>query len=354
MDIRKEGKISESAEIKAILSDAKVQNALEQSSQKTSKKTAGRTKTVIATSCIIVVLALYLLYNGYFKLSSESESTVKKVVGITLACSVILFLNYILKRTIGKKIRDRSSRYNFTKVLNFATIAIIGLIALTLLFANWYATAVSFGVVSLVVGLALQNTFISFFGWIYLLVRKPYEVGDRIKIGSVYGDVMRVGYLDTTLWEFRGDYLSGDHPSGRIIKFANAKVFSEYIYNYSWPLFPFIWNELKLFITYKSDFNFVVERIRQLAESEVGEAMTRRVKRYKTILAESLVEEIDVREHPSVFLRAHENTWVEVTLRFLVEPKNSDRMKTKLFMAIMEELKQFPDKVIFPNMTAPP
>jgi small-conductance mechanosensitive channel len=219
-----------------------------------------------------------------------------------------------------------------------------------LLFANWYAAMVSFGIVSLILGFALQNLITSFFGWLYILIRKPYEVGDRIRIGNVYGDIINVNYIDTTLWEFRGDYLSGDHPSGRIIRFANSKVFSEYVYNYSWPLFPFIWNELKLYLSYDSDLKFTSETVQRIVEIEIGEDMVKRVKRFKKILASTPVDQVDVNEYPSVILSAHTNTWIEVTVRYLVEPKNSGRVKKNLFEAIIAELKKSPEKVIFPNI----
>jgi small-conductance mechanosensitive channel len=57
---------------------------------------------------------------------------------------------------------------------------------------------------ALILGFALQKPITSFIGWLYLLIRKPYQVGDRIRIGEASGDVVDVGYLDTTLWEFGG------------------------------------------------------------------------------------------------------------------------------------------------------
>lgn len=84
-------------------------------------------------------------------------------------------------------------------------------------------------------------------------------------------------------------------------------------------------------------------------ETEIGEAMIKRVRRFKKILAETPVDELNVNEIPSVIFKANENTWVEVTVRYLVEPKNSGKVKQKLFEAVMTELKQHPDKVIFPN-----
>src|SRR5678809_1691277 len=77
-----------------------------------------------------------------------------------------------------------------------------------------------------------------------------------------------------TLWEFGGDYLSTEHPSGRIIKFPNSTVLSSPVYNYTWPLFPYIWNEIKFQIAYNSDLDFVATTMKEVAEQEVGEEMT--------------------------------------------------------------------------------
>ena len=160
----------------------------------------------------------------------------------------------------------------------------------------------------------------------------------------MYGDVINVSYIDTKLWEFKGDYLSGDHPSGRIIRFTNSKVFSEYVYNYSWPLFPFVWNELSLFTSYESDYKFKADTIIHIVETEIGEAMVRRIKRFKKILADTPVDELDVNEYTSVMVKAHNNTWIKVILRYLVETKNSSRVRNKLFEVVMDELKKHPKK----------
>lgn len=77
--------------------------------------------------------------------------------------------------------------------------------------------------------------------------------------------------------------------------------------------------------------------------------MVRRVKRFKIILKDTPVDELDVNEYPSVILNAHDNTWIEVIVRYLVEPKNSGKVKKRLFEAVMNELKKHPEKVIFPN-----
>ncbi|WP_029035633.1 mechanosensitive ion channel family protein [Salinimicrobium terrae] len=347
-------KKTEEEEIKKILEDEKVKKALLETdrSKKSSPQEQKGVFFLIGYTVLVLLIAgliFYLLESRTLPISTEYIPLVKKLVLGTMLITTVLFLNRLLRKILRRKIDDKASAYNFKSLINFISFVLIVLIAISLIFSNWYATLVSFGVVSLILGLALQNPLTSLFGWLYLLLRKPYEVGDRIKIGTVYGDVMSVGYFDTTLWEFRGDYLSGDHPSGRIIKFANSRIFSEYVINYSWPLFPFIWNEVKFYVSYDSDFDFISGLVTDIAEKEVGEAMMRRVKRLKTILADSMIQELEIKERPSVIFTANNNTWIEVTVRFLVQPKNSGPTKSLLFTHIMKELKKHPEKVIFPN-----
>ena len=347
----------EDKELEALKKEDKIQKALSESA-KTEQNTS--TEIVKSEAPFLGISALIFLICGilYFLLGWKQLPLpqiyiplAQKIVLAVMLISLVLSVTRLIKKILNRKIEDKTTVYNFNRIANlFAGLLILAII-LSLLFANWYAAMVSFGIISLILGFALQTPITSFFGWIYILIRKPYEVGDRIRIGNVYGDVINVSYIDTTLWEFNGEYLSGDHPSGRIIRFVNSKVFSEYVYNYSWPLFPYIWNELSLFISHESDFKFTANSIKQVVETEIGEAMIRRVKRFKKLLADTPVDELNVDEYPSVIIRAHNNTWVEVIVRYLVEPKNSGKVKNSLFEAVMAELKKHPEKVIFPQTT---
>jgi small-conductance mechanosensitive channel len=220
---------------------------------------------------------------------------------------------------------------------------------LTILFQNWYTAVVSLGLLSLILGFALQTPITSFIGWIYILVREPYRVGDRIKIGVVTGDVIDVGYLDTTLWEFGGEYLSTEHPSGRVIKFPNSSVLSTPVYNYTWPLFPYIWNEIKFQVAYNSDLEFIATTMREVAEKEVGEAMMKQVRVFRELLAQTPVNQLEVQERPVVMFRISESAWLEAIVRYLVHPKEAGRVKTRLIKDLLKALNAAPDRVLFPR-----
>ena len=246
------------------------------------------------------------------------------------------------------RIEDASTRFTLQRVMHLAVVLIIAVIVVSTIFVNWYAGLAALGVGSIIIGLAVQTPMKSFIAWIYILVRQPFRVGDRIKIGDATGDVIDVGYLDTTLWEFGGQYITGDHPSGRIIKFPNEKVLDELVYNYSWPLFPYIWNEIKFQVAYNSDLEFIANTTQKITEEELGEEMMERVETFRDLLARTPVDELEVRERPRVIFRVSENTWLEAIVRYLVSPREAGRVKTRLIKKLLAALNAAPDKVMFP------
>lgn len=263
----------------------------------------------------------------------------------------------VLALTIAKSIRvywinqieNKPARFNLTRVLNLLTFLAIVVIGLTVLSASWYTALVSLGVLSLILGFALQTPITSLIGWVYLLFRQPYRVGDRIQIGDAKGDVIDVSYLDTTLWEFGGPDLYTQHPSGRVIKFPNSLALSETVYNYSWPLFPYVWNEIKFQVAYDSDLEFITETMQQVVEEEIGQQMTHLVQVYRELLQQTPVDELEIKERPVVHFRASENTWLEAIVRYLVHPKEAGRVKTRLTKKLLDRMNAEPDRVLFPK-----
>ena len=260
------------------------------------------------------------------------------LLGISSAVSI-----YAISR-----VSDPATRFTLKRIKRLLVFLLAILVAVSVLFVNWYTALISVGVISVIAGLAIQTPMTSFIGWIYLLVRQPYRVGDRIKISDATGDVIDVGYLDTTLWEFGGDYISGDHPSGRIIRFPNSKVLDSIIYNYSWPLFPYIWNEIKVQVAYNSDLEFISETMRRVTEEDLGEAMIERVQTFRKLLARTPVDQLEVHERPRVIFRVSGNTWLEAIVRYVIPPRESGATKSRLIKKILAALNADPSRVCFP------
>jgi small-conductance mechanosensitive channel len=289
------------------------------------------------------------VWAGWPALGAGARDVALRLTRGGLLVAGILALERLASLLLIARLRDPVARYNLYRIADLLAALAAGFVAVSVVFQNWYAAAVSLGVLSLILGFALQTPITSLLAWVYILIRRPYRVGDRIRIGEATGDVIDVSYLDTTLWEFGGEYLSTDHPSGRVIKFPNSNVLTTAVYNYSWPLFPWVWNEIKFHIAYDSDLEWVAKVMKEVAERELGEPMRRGVRAYRELLAKTPVDHLEVREHPAVAFRVSENTWLEVILRYLVEPKQAGRVKTRLIQELLRRLTAEPQRALFPK-----
>lgn len=346
----------EDAEVQALKERKDVKSALGQSTKEREEETpsARAHQGVTLGIYFVLLLALYAIYSlldqGFSPLiGSGLAVTAQRVALAAGALVLVLTASEIADLALVNRIQSASTRYNVKRILKLVAWIAIAVGILSSLRADWYTLLLPLGLVSVVVGLALQSTLSSFFGWIYILIRRPYQVGDRIKIGNAKGDVIDVGYLDTTLWEFGGEYLYTDHPSGRIIKFPNSQVLTNLVFNYTWPLFPYVWNEIKFQIAYQSDLEFVATTMQQVVEEEMGEFMMQRVRAYRAILAQTPVDELTVQERPAVHFRVNDNTWLDAIVRYLVHPKSQGRVKTRLIKKILSRLNAEPDRVMFPK-----
>jgi small-conductance mechanosensitive channel len=332
-----------------------VREALAQTGGKPKIKAQTKDKFWFTTHALILLgCAAVWLFLGWkwIPLPQPHLDLIARAVRATVFIVVVLAIAKAVSVYAIGRVEDASTTFTLRRILHLVVGIVIVFIGLSIFFANWYTALISVGVVSIIVGLSVQTPMSSFIGWIYILVRRPYRVGDRIKIGDATGDVIDVSYIDTTLWEFGGSFLSTDHPSGRIIKFPNAKVLDSMVYNYSWPLFPYIWNEIQFNIAYESDLDFVARTMQHTVEEELGEAMMDRVRTFRDLLAQTPVDQLDVQERPNVLFRVSENTWLEAIVRYVVIPREAGRVKTRLIKKLLARLNAEPDKVMFPKANA--
>ncbi len=315
-------------------------------------KARGTDKFWFVTHALLLIgcAALYFLLGSMLiPLSPSHLELGRRIIRVAALIVIVIAIAKAISVYALGRIEDAAIRFTLQRVEHLLVALLIALIAVSIIFVNWYAALTALGVGSIIIGLAVQTPMKSFIAWIYILVRQPFRVGDRIKIDDATGDVIDVGYLDTTLWEFGGQYISGDHPSGRTIRFPNEKVLDSIVYNYSWPLFPYIWNEIKFQIAYQSDLEFVAKTMQRIVEEELGEEMMERIAVYRDLLARTPVDELEVRGHPRVIFRVDEVTWIDAIVRYLIAPREAGSMKSRLIPKLLAALNAAPEKVMFPK-----
>ena len=338
--------LSQRPEVRKELVRASGQKPAAQVKARTGDKFWFVTHALIIIGCAVLY---FLLSAKLVPLPNEQLEMIGRVLrAVALIVIVLAVAQAISIYAIGR-IEDATTRFTLKRIEHLVVALAILVIAMSILFVNWYPALTALGIGSIIIGLAVQTPMKSFIAWIYILVRRPYQVGDRVKIGDATGDVIDVGYLDTTLWEFGGAYLSTDHPTGRVIRFPNEKVLDTMVWNYSWPLFPYVWNEIKFQIAYQSDLQFVAETMQRIVEEDLGQEMVKRVEVYRELLAHTPVDELEVRSWPRVIFRVDEVTWLDAIVRYLVAPREAGAVKTRLIPKLLAALNAQPQRVMFPK-----
>jgi small-conductance mechanosensitive channel len=305
----------------------------------------GKNNLWIGSSFLFLILSLA----AHFFLKDENlrilgsiaykEVLQKFALGGVFISTIVLLLKWA-ERLVIRESKTLAIRYNLVRVLRLISVLLIVMVVVSIVFVNWYAAAVSFGVISLILSFSLQAPLSSLIAWIYILVRSSYRVGDRIKIGSLKGDVIEINYMDTTLWESGGDYLSNDVPSGKLIRFPNSLVLQNAVFNYSWEKFPYIWNEISVFVTYNSDLSNVEKIMKEIATQELGTQLIEEIKNFKESVKYTTIDDSDINAYPFVSFTIKEDTWIQAIVTYAVDPKKAVEVRSSLIKKIMAELQK--------------
>ena len=250
----------------------------------------------------------------------------------------VLLLRSVLRLAARTALRGESeqrlhARFWTHQAINVGTALLLLLGLISIWFENPAQLAVAFGLVSAGLAFALQRVVTALAGYIVILRGNTFTVGDRIAMGGVRGDVIALGFIQTTLLEM-GSTPGGDAagPSvwvksrqftGRIVTVSNAKIFDDPVYNYTRD-FPYIWDEMTVPIRYGAD--------RARAEAIILDAAKRHALDPEEIseeAARNLEQRFDLRPldfAPKVYCRLTSN-WVELTVRFVYRDHGTRAIK---------------------------
>jgi small-conductance mechanosensitive channel len=301
---------------------------------------------------VIFIVTFFLIHFQVLKIPYTFNRAVEKFSLAGFFIIAILAAAKIIEIIIIQKTHSKYKKYNLIRITKLFSFIASAILFISFLFSNWYTAAVSLGLISLIIGFALQTPISSFIGWIYIIIRNPFRIGERIQINEIKGDVIEIGYLDTTLWEFAGDYLTNDLPSGRLIRFPNSLVLQSPVFNYSWHNFHFIWNEIPFHVAYESNLTFIEKVIKRITKEELGPEMENHIEKLKDLVKNSPIDETEIKDYPFVSFRINSNTWVEVTVTYLVSPRQAASIRSKIIKSVLNELIQYSDKSMFPKSNA--
>lgn len=106
-------------------------------------------------------------------------------------------------------------------------------------------------------------------GWLLILFRRPFKVGDRIEVGPNSGDVIDIGVFRFSLMEI-GNWVDADQTTGRVLHIPNGIVFVEPLANYN-EGFPYIWLEVPVTVTFESDWEAARQMVQETIERHAAD-----------------------------------------------------------------------------------
>jgi small-conductance mechanosensitive channel len=252
----------------------------------------------------------------------------------TLLIANIIF-KQILETVILKRTAISKTRYSFKKALSVIYIFIIIFILIAIWIEDYRSLAIAYGIIAAGIAFALQDLFKNFVGGLIIIVSGIYGVGDRIEINSKKGDVIDIDILYTTLLEL-GGWMSGDQATGRLTIVPNGFVLSGNIDNYTKD-HNFIWDDIKLPITYDSDWGEAIGKILTIVKVET-ERTAMQAEQELSRLEEKYYLPLKAID-PAIFITMTDN-WIELNIRYVTIVRERRQLRGKLNKLILEEIER--------------
>ena len=115
---------------------------------------------------------------------------------IFISALVLLVFRLIYKFTasrIEKMFDEQEERIFYSKIYGWILFTVGGLIVLNLFGLSLNNITLFIGIIATGFAFAVREVLLSFIGWLVLLRKKPFRIGDYIKIGEDYGKVVHIG-----------------------------------------------------------------------------------------------------------------------------------------------------------------
>ncbi len=309
----------------------------------------------LITPFFLVLLAIFLfIYIKYLIPQAESKIRIisnkateyffiilpKAITVIVIILLTRIFINFSLnkiKKTLEAKQRTQDLlliEYPYKFFIWFIAI----LISIAIIFRNFASLLTSLGLIGFGVTFALQKPILNFVGWLTIITRRPYWIGDRVEIllpgGLIKGDVYDMNIMYTSLSEFAST--SGDLSSGKAITIPNEYVLTQAIVNYTKGS-PFIWDTIPISLTYKSDIKQASHIIENAAQKIVGDTMKSLAEKWKKDKRKFEILGKEIRDGPSVNIEMTD-AYITLKLSYVTDSRKRAQTKTEITKIILEDI----------------
>jgi small-conductance mechanosensitive channel len=269
------------------------------------------------------------------------------ILSVVVIAAAVLVRRLVL-RVVDRRIDDARARYRWSKVSSYVAFGTVAVFVIAIWLEAGTQLGTFLGLVGAGLAIALKDPVSDLAGWIFILWRRPFDLGDRVQVGEHAGDVVDIRVFQFTILEI-GNWVAADQSTGRIIHVPNARVFTEPLANYT-AQFDFLWTEIPVLVTFESDWKRAKALLEEVAAkhasgvSEEAERALRKASRKFFIFYQKLT--------PVVYTSV-QDSGVLLTIRYLCKPRQRRGTAQAIWEAVLDALAAEPNvELAYPTYRA--
>ena len=255
-----------------------------------------------------------------------------KILYSVLIIVVLSIIRFAILKIVWRFTEDPKQRYTWKRSVSFT----VGFLIMILIGSVWIRAIGQFGaflgLLTAGLAIALKDPLTNIAGWIFILVRQPFKLGDRVQIGNQAGDVIDIRLFQFTLLEI-GNWVNADQSTGRIIHIPNGTVFTQPQSNYSTG-FNYIWNEMSVLLTFESRWEEAKSILQRIISKHAEELSTDAEKK---IIEASKKYMIFYQYLTPIVYTSLRDSGVLLTMRYICEPRKRRSTEHLIWEDILKE-----------------
>lgn len=260
---------------------------------------------------------------------TEVQARLAVTGGFVLLLAIV---RWVVLAIVHRRIEDPAVWYRTRKFLSYI-ITIIGFVVLASIWLEGSGIATYIGFLTAGLAIALSDVLKNLAGWLYIVTRRPFRLGDRIEIADHRGDVVDIRAFRFTLLEIE-NRVAAEQSTGRLLHVPNGLTFTESLANYT-EGFRFVWFEVPVLITFESDWEAAEQIILRAIEDASPEARSDQAMReLRSAATEYRLKFTELR--PIVYLTV-KDSGVLLTGRFLVDPRRLRGAEQEVWKAVLRD-----------------
>jgi len=301
-----------------------------------------RLRLLALTVTFLLLVALVRIWTNWAleptaSSSGQVRTFLENAIWTCAAAAAVYIVTRAAQRTLIKGSVDIEARHKLRLSITWAGVLAFVIAAIFIWGGQVRNLGIFLGILGAGVALSLQETLVSIAGWLLLVIRKPFDIGDRIEIDGRVGDVIGVSVFQTSMLEV-GNWIKADQSTGRMLIIPNSMLFRHAVYNYS-KGFPFIWDELSTTVTFESDWEEAERLMLEKAEIE-ADKMEAEVKRQIEKMQARYA--IHYEKFSPIVYTSIDNNGVTLSLRYLSPVRQRRTMNHRISRNVLKALLAHP------------